>query len=103
MFIAAKNSLKDTELNYTFYLLVYHDAHEEYNTTILTMIFADPSNQSRFLFFKTIANIQPISDKAMQVMDIINIMNRTTLSQHYKILSKTLRYLGEKEGSTKWI
>ncbi len=62
--------------------------HEEYNTSILTMLFTDLSNQSRFLFFKTIANIQPISDKAMQVMDIINIMNRTTLSQHYDIWEK---------------
>ncbi len=96
-------TVNDTELNYTFYLLLYHSTHRDYNTTIVTIIFTDPSNQSRFLFFKTIANIQPISDKAMQVMDIINIMNRTTLSQHYKILSKTLQYLKEKEGSTKWV
>jgi hypothetical protein len=77
--------------------------HDEYNATIVTTIFTDPTNQNKYIFFKTMANIQPTQGKAMQVMDIINIMNRTTLSQHYKILSKTLKYLGEKEASTKWI
>jgi len=103
MDVAIYGTVNDTELDYTFYLLLYHSTHRDYNTTIVTIIFTDPSNQSRFLFFKTIANIQPISDKAMQVMDIINIMNRTTLSQHYKILAKTLKHLRRSEGVTRWV
>jgi len=95
--------INDTGINYTFYLLLYYSVNDRYNVIVITMIFTDPANQSRYLLFRTVANIQPTPDKSLQVMDIISIMNRTTLSEHYKILSKTLRYLGDKEPSTKWV
>lgn len=101
--IHISGTINNTEINYTFYLLLYQSIKEEYNATVITTIFTDPTNQSKFIFFKTIANIQPTPDKAIQIMDTINIMNRTTLSEHYKILSKTLKYLGEKEEATEWI
>jgi len=95
--------INNAEINYTFYLLLYQSIHEEYNATILTAIFTDPANQSKFIFFKTVMNIQPIQDKAVQVVDAINIMNTTTLSEHYKVLAKTLEHLGKSEGITRRI
>jgi len=95
--------VNDTYLNYTFYMLLYKASKAEYNVSVMTIIYTDPANQSRFIFYETTANIQPVEERSIQVMDIVNILNRTTLSQHYRILAKTLNHVKHKEKITKWI
>jgi len=86
--------------NYTVYLLKYIVEYKDYNVTILTRIFTHPEDHNSYVMFQTIVNIEP-KDYALPVGDVIVILNKTSLSEHYKILAKTLKRLSLIEKETK--
>ena len=88
--------------SYTFYLLEYRIKKADYNVTILTRIFTDHEKPSNYVLFQTITNIESASH-ALPVSDIVRIANKTSLSEHYRILAKTLEKLALIEGETKYI
>jgi len=88
--------------NYTVYLLKYVAEYKDYKATILTRIFTHPEDPNSYVLFQTIANIEPEDkDYVLPVGDVIVILNKTYLSEHYRILAKTLKKLSSIEKETK--
>ncbi|HWQ16216.1 MAG TPA: hypothetical protein VNL13_00070 [Sulfolobales archaeon] len=100
VFVGIKSS--NGTWSYTMYTLAYKAREEEYNLTVVTRIYTNENNTNEYSLFLTIANIQPVPEKAEPIMDAILVVNSTKLSSHYKVLAESLkRYLGDNE--TKWL
>lgn len=95
--ISVSNDTDDD--SYTFYLLEYRAERINYNVTILTRIFTDPEDPDSYVLLQTIANIEP--KNPLPVADVVKIVNRTFLSEHYEVLAKTLEKLAFIEGETR--
>lgn len=98
-FIEAKNG-KGTEV---LYLLLHTAGRKQYNVTVVTHIFTNPENPDEYLLFRTVANIYD-KEKEVFVANLVMILNKTSLADHYLILSRTLRKLAniEKEMNQAW-
>ncbi len=87
--------------NYTFFVLEYRSERTGYNVTILTRILTDPENSNNYMLFQTIANIE-LSGHSIPVIDMVEIINKTSLSEHYEVLAKVFRKLALIEGETRY-
>jgi len=94
--------LKITVYNESFshssYILIYNVRHNRYNLSVVTEII--PINNTNL--FITTVNIDPRDDKAQPIADIVFLVNKTTLANHYRLISDVLNEI-RKQDSTSWI
>lgn len=84
--------------SYSFHVLAYQVEKEQYNLSVVTKIM--PVNDTNL--FTTVVNIDPRDDKAQPVADIVFFTNKTTLSDHYRLIGNVLNEIRKKD-ETKWI
>jgi len=94
-----KVTVFNESFSYSFYLLVYRAEHEQYNLNVVTEII--PLVNSTNLFI-TAVDIAPRNDKAQPVADIVFLVNKTTLADHYRLIGEALNEI-RKNDTTSWI
>jgi len=85
--------------SYSFYVLVYRAEHEQYNLSVVTEIIPLINNTNLFI---TAVNIAPRSDKAQPVADVVFLVNKTTLADHYRLIGEVLNEIRRRD-DTSWI
>jgi len=94
-----KVAVYNESTSYSFYLLIYRAEHEQYNLSVVTEIIPLVNNTNLFI---TAVNIAPRNDKAQPVADVVFLVNKTTLADHYRLLGEALNEI-RKNDTTSWI
>jgi len=94
---ALKVMVYNESTSYSFYVLVYRAERNQYNLSVVTEIM--PLNNTNL--FITMVNIDPRDDKAQPVADIVFLVNKTTLANHYRLISDVLNEI-RRQDITNW-
>jgi len=94
-----KITVYNESYSYSSYILIYNVRHKQYNLSVVTEII--PINNTNL--FITTVNIDPRDDKAQPIADIVFLVNKTTLANHYRLISNVLNEIRKQDSNTNWI